>query len=71
MIEDIWSNFDNYKLQSQVMLKRQQIAPSLERSVKKFEDEMDCLVEPSQKVVELRRQSSSIKSVPSQCTRVN
>ena len=63
MIEDIWSNFDNYKLQSQVMLKRQS---HLDRSVKKFGDDMDSLLqEPPQKVVELRRQSSSIKSVPS------
>jgi hypothetical protein len=55
MIEDIWSNFDNYKLQSQVLLKRSQIP---EKPAKKFEDD---IAEPSQKVVELRRKSSSIK----------
>ena len=51
MIEDIWSNFENYKLQSQVMLKRTTLEKN--STAKKFQEEE--LEEPFQKVVELRR----------------
>jgi hypothetical protein len=43
MIEDIWQNFDNYKLQSQVMLKRHTFERSTNKT-KQFEEEQ--LVEP-------------------------
>lgn len=72
MIEDIWSNFENYKLQSQVVHRLQQQMFSqplqLEKPELNFSKQVEQF-EQTQKVVELRRQSNSMKS--SQCSRAN
>jgi hypothetical protein len=59
MVEDIWLNFENYKLQLQIVRMRQ---PAI-RDANDFAD----FEEPNSKIVELRRHSGSIRS---QCSKV-